>query len=317
MSTIEHDVLIAGSGLAGLIAACRLIEGGCNNIGIVSAGYGGTPYIAAFNAVIDNSRYGDNPAWYCEDMLKAGYQLGDKTLVEAFGKYTFNCVKLLERWGVEFSRNEDGHYALRHTSGSRCPRSLCRKDMLIGEHIRETLMRGLTEKNVSFYKEFSCIELLANRDGISGFTALKKGESVPAVFYAPNVICAWGGIGNLFAESTYPADIDGRFLAMAYNTGVSLVDIEFVEFEPLVCLDPPGARGEPCPTAMLGEGAYLLNNRGERFLLKIRPQGEAGAAKSLINQAIFEEVKNGRGSVHGGVFVDLRHIDPAILKSYP
>jgi aspartate oxidase len=317
MNTYNHDVLIIGSGLAGLIAACRLYDDGLTNIGIISAGLGGTPYIAAFNAVIKNSPYHDNTAWYCEDMLKAGYGLGDKKVVETLGNYTFNCIKLLEKWGVQFTHNDDGSYVLRHVSGHRCPRSLCRKDMLIGRHIADTLPFSLKEKGVAFYDNNSCVELLVANEKISGVSAINNKTKELSVFYAPNVIAAWGGIGNLFAESTYPPDIDGRGLAMAYNAGVNLIDLEFVEFEPMVCLSPEGARGEPCPTAMLGEGAYLLNNKGERFLLPIRPQGEAGAPKSFINKAILGEIKAGRGSPLGGAFVDLRHIDVNTLKSYP
>ena len=104
---------------------------------------------------------------------------------------------------------------------------------------------------------------------------------------------------------------------MAKQAGAKLVDIEFIEFEPMVMMSPPGAVGEPCPTAMLGEGGYLLNSDGERFLLEVRPQGEAGAPKSLINHEIWKQVAKGKGNPHGGIWVDLRHIDINILKAYP
>ena len=81
--------------------------------------------------------------------------------------------------------------------------------------------------------------------------------------------------------------------------------------------DPPGAVGEPAPTAMLGEGGHLLNSLGERFLLSVRPQGEGGAPKSLINREAWKQVQSGKGSPRGGVFLDLRHIDRAVLQSYP
>ena len=121
----------------------------------------------------------------------------------------------------------------------------------------------------------------------------------------------------MLGTSTYPDDVKGNTLGMAKNAGANLVDIEFIEFEPMVMMTPAGAVGEPCPTAMLGEGGYLLNSDGERFLLEVRPQGEAGAPKSLINHEIWKQVAKGKGNPHGGIWVDLRHIDVNTLKAYP
>jgi len=310
------DAIIAGSGIAGLIAACALSEKGVRNVAVLSPGYGGAPYIAAFNAVLPDNPSVDSPDLYCSDMLAAGYGIGDRALVEALGALTGECVALLERRGVAFARLENGRYKLRHASGSSRPRSLCRTDTLVGGHIVNVLRRELERQGVVFFDETACVRLLVNGGRIAGVLSATEGGQVAAL-RAPAVLAAWGGVGNLYRKSTYPADIDGRTLAMGFEAGASLIDLEFVEFEPMVCYDPPEAVGEPCPTAMLGEGAYLLNNKGERFLLKVRPQGEAGAPKSLINNAIREEVRAGRGSSLGGVFVDLRHLDPKVLEAYP
>ncbi len=311
------DVLIAGSGIAGLFAACALVERGAGKIAVLSPGYGGAPYIAAFNAVLPDNPWGDNTNLYCSDMLEAGYHIGNKELVQALGNLTGECVSFLERLGVSFSKLEESRYLLRRASGSSCPRSLCRTDMLIGSHIVNVLRRELkNKKNVLFFENTTCVHLLADNGCIAGMTC-RTASGQLKVLRAPVVLAAWGGIGNLYQRSTYPHDIEGRTLAMGFEIGASLIDLEFVEFEPMVCYSPPGAIGEPCPTAMLGEGAYLLNNKGERFLLKVRPQGEAGAPKSLINNAIREELKAGRGSPLGGVYVDLRHIDQKVLETYP
>lgn len=312
----RFDTIIVGSGIAGLTAACLLWERNRRNFAILAPGYGGAPYIAAFNAVLPDNPCGDSPACYCSDMLSAGYNIGDAELVKTLGGQTGECVALLERWGVSFSRLRNGQYRLRHASGSSCPRSLCRTDLLVGGHIVDVLRSALAEKGVTFFDNAACVELLTSDGRIAGL-AYKKERGSIAALSAPTVLAAWGGVGNLYKKSTYPGDIDGRTLAMAYEAGASLIDLEFVEFEPMVSLEPADAAGEPCPTAMLGEGAYLLNNRGERFLLKYRPQGEAGAPKSLINRAIHEELAAGRGSPLGGVYADMRHISPSVLKSYP
>lgn len=179
------------------------------------------------------------------------------------------------------------------------------------------LRRKLQDQGVTFYPKTNCVQVLVENNAVRGVSIVDLDGTNLRNLYAPVVVAAWGGAGNLFPVSTYPGDIDGRGLALAYEAGATLIDLEFVEFEPMICLWPLGAKGEPCPTAMLGEGAFLLNSEQERFLLKTRPQGEAGARKTLINHAIWRELAAGKGSPHGGVYVDLRHIPLEILKGYP
>lgn len=179
------------------------------------------------------------------------------------------------------------------------------------------MLKRLAEAGIQFNNDCVVVGLLKNSSGkIDGFT-VSQNDGAPFNVYAPVVIASWGGVGNLLGTSTYPDDVKGNTLGMAKNAGADLVDLEFIEFEPMVMMSPAGAVGEPCPTAMLGEGGYLLNSDGERFLLEVRPQGEAGAPKSLINHEIWKQVAKGKGNPHGGIWVDLRHIDINILKAYP
>ena len=313
----HHKVAIAGSGLAALAAAARLHEEGVRDIAIYASGLGGTPYIAAINFVLPENPYGDTPEQYAKDMLAAGYNIGNKELVHDMAENTLMGYELLCRWGVEFAHNEDGSIKLRHVSGHTYPRSLCQTTNLIGVEIERVMLKRLEEAGIEFHRKCVVVDLLKNADGkIDGFTVIED-NGQPYNVYAPVVIASWGGVGNLLGTSTYPDDVKGNTLGMAKNAGASLVDIEFIEFEPMVMMTPPGAVGEPCPTAMLGEGGYLLNSDGERFLLEVRPQGEAGAPKSLINHEIWKQVAKGKGNPHGGIWVDLRHIDVNILKAYP
>lgn len=313
----HHKVIIAGSGLASLSAAARLHEQGVNDIAIYANGLGGTPYIAAINFVLPDNPYGDTPELYAKDMLAAGYNIGNKELVNEMAANTLRGYELLCRWGVTFAHNDDGTIKLRHVSGHTYPRSLCQTTNLIGVEIERVMLKRLEEAGIEFHRHAQVVKLLKNNENrIAGFTVI-EGNNAPYNVYAPVVIASWGGVGNLLGTSTYPDDVKGNTLGMAKQAGASLVDIEFIEFEPMVMMSPAGAVGEPCPTAMLGEGGYLLNSDGERFLLEVRPQGEAGAPKSLINHEIWKQVAKDKGNPHGGIWVDLRHIDINILKAYP
>lgn len=312
---IEYDVLIIGNGLAALAAAARLTERGIKKIGVFGAAYGGTPFIAAINFVLPDNPYGDSPKQYEEDMLKAGFHIGNRALVHEMATRTMEGYEFLRRIGVSFAKNQDGSTKLRHLSGHTFPRSLCCTEELIGIRMLQALENFL-EGHVELHKGYVCLQLITDEKGICGAEFLRADGEKESV-YAPVVIAAWGGVGNLFGCSTYPEDIEGNTLAIAHNAGAKLIDIEFLEYEPMVLQYPQGAIGEPCPTAMLGEGAYLRNATGERFLLKVRPEGEAGSPKTLLNRQIWQQVSEGKGSPYGGVYADLRHIPQKTLQTYP
>ena len=314
MHDLAFDVLVVGSGLSGLVAACRLVELGVKGVAVAASAAGATPVIAALNASIQPNRWGDTPDQHRLDTLAIGCSVNDAALVKRMCDDAHRCVRLIEGWGVEFAR-VDGDYHRRHASGSTYPRSLCRTSEIVGVQIYRELRKWLEDHGVELVSNATCTDVLCDDNGVTGARLLVDG--VPRVVVAPVVIAAWGGAGSLLPNSTYPWDVDGRGISMLARAGVELRDLEFVEFEPMVTLSPAGAKGEPCPTAMLGEGAYLLNSKGERFMLKLRPEGEAGSPKTLINRAIWEQLAAGNSSPNGGAFVDLRHIPLKILEGYP
>ncbi len=315
MKKIKHDIIIIGSGLAALTTAARLYELGKRHIALYAKGSGSTPYIAAINFVIPGNLYGDTPEQYFEDMIHAGYGINNKKLVKGIAFNTLQGYNFLKRLGVEFAIEADGLIKLRHTAGHTYPRSLCSTTNLIGVEILKKMVTKLSGK-VEFHMGHECVKVLVRNNKVIGIT-VKDNKDHLYNAYAPIVIAAWGGVGNLFGKSTYPQDIRGNTLAIAKEAGAKLVDLEFLEYEPMVLINPEGVVGEPCPTAMLSEGAHLLNSKGERFILKVRPQGEAGSSKTLLNKEIWKQINTGKGTPRGGVYADLRHVSTDILKTYP
>lgn len=312
----KHGFIVVGGGIAALTFAARLVELGKKDIGIYTIAHGATPYIAAINFVLPGNSFGDTPGQYAEDMMHAGYDIANRQLVEDMCAASYEGYMLMKRWGIEFALLGKGFPRLRKTSGSSLPRSLCSTDRLIGEQIIAQMTKGLEENGVTIHKDCEVLRLIKKDGKVCGITVKDCSTEVFNVF-AGTVTAAWGGVGGILGLTTYPDDVSGRMFSEAFAAGARLVDMEFLEFEPMIVIDPPEAAGEPCPTAMLGEGAYLLNADLERFILKSRPQGEAGSSKTLLNKAIWGELKLGKGSPHGGVYVDLRHISEETLRMYP
>lgn len=312
----RYQVIIVGRGLSALTTALRLVEQGITDILVVGPDCGATAAIAAINFVLPDNPHGDTPKRYAEDMLRVGMGVSQEALVREIASRSRDGFAFLSRNGVRFATEADGSLKWRHLSGHSCPRSLCKTTGLIGAEMEACLMARLKAHGVSFVSGV-CVRLLSDGMRVYGITLMEpaRANEIRNV-YASVVVAAWGGVGRLFPRSTYPGDIDGRTLAMAYQAGAALCDLAFVEYEPMVV--PMGDRtGEPCPTAMLGEGAYLLNADHERFLLKVRPQGEAGAPKSLIISEIRKQQELGKASPAGGCYVDLRPIPRRVLEGYP
>ena len=312
----RYDIVIIGSGLAGLASAVRLGEESRKlRIGVVSTGTGASASISGLNAVAAANPYGDSNQQHIEDMLQVGEHLGSAGMVEEMCRAVSRCVEWLEDRGVEFAR-EHGKLLQRHASGCTFPRTLYHGGGLLGPHIMQKLRARLADSGVDLLDKTVCTSLLTDEGSVKGI-AVEGPPGVRRMLLAPVVVAAWGGVGRLFPESTYPEDVDGRTLAMAYDCGARLIDLEFVEYEPTVIVWPPKARGELLPTAIFGDGAYLLNRNHERFILGVRSQGEAGCPKTVMNRAIWQEISDGRGSEHGGVYGDLRHVPLSTVAAYP
>lgn len=311
------DVVIVGSGSAGLFAALTLAADKKANgkqtrimvlsekpLGGVCASAWAQGGIAAVVAPEDTT---DS---HIADTLKAAAGTADiaavKTLVEAAPRY----VEVLAKYGVRFERDENGAFRLNREACHACRRVL---KAAAADGFGAEMMRALSEAvrqtpEIEFVAGVSAERLLregGERTGaVSGVLTRRLDDQAPVVFLAKAVLLATGGVGGLFAATTNPLHAIGRGVAMAARAGAVLSDLEFVQFHP-TALDI-GEDPAPLATeALRGEGAYLLNSRGERFMLDYHEAGEL-APRDVVSRGIFAQMQKGQK-----VYLDCRHIDTA------
>lgn len=308
------DVLVLGGGLAGHRAAVAAREKGVA-VTMAYLARGASPYILGCNAPIGHADARDRPAVFFDDMVRGGYGLNDRRLVRVMAEQSVDAWRELAAIGVPFARDGE-RFALRHLSGNTYPRSL---------FIREGTGR-ITLDHVAAHAEKIGVECLAGRkvvdllrDGDAVVGALlwdRRAQEFCAVT-ARAVALAMGGIGRIYGDSTYPADVGSDAYGLALKAGARLVDMEFVQFEPVVTVWPQECRGMEMPTAMLGDGAHLLNAAGERFMFRYNPQhGEKQIEKAKMSLCIQKEIDEGRGLPDASVIFDTTVLPKDTLEGY-
>lgn len=315
------DVVIVGAGAAGLFAALTLVEEGvaarvtvlsekplggicasCWSQGGIAAAVGGE----------------DSAESHAADTLKAAAGTADAEVVRTLTREAPEYIRMLEKYGVKFERDESGAYRLSREACHARRRVL---KASAGDGFGHELMRALVEairasQRIRFVAGVSA-ELLLRRDGagmgpVQGVLCRRLADGAPLVFAAPAVLLATGGVGGLYAATTNPLGAVGRGVAMAARAGAVLSDLEFVQFHP-TALDI-GEDPAPLATeALRGEGAHLLNSRGHRFMQDYHEMAEL-APRDVVSRGIFAQMQKGQKA-----YLDCRHIDtahfPALLQA--
>lgn len=319
VATETSDVVIVGAGAAGLFTALSLAGSGRRVTVLSETALGGATASAwaqgGLAAAVDADDSAENHA---RDTLKAAAGTADAEIVRLLTAAAPSTIEMLEKLGVQFAYEDNGDFKLNREACHSHRRVL---RAAAGDGFGRELMRALTEavKNtpaIHFAGNVSA-ERIIRRDGadrgpVQGILARRAGDGAPLIFAAPNVVLATGGIGALYAATTNPASARGRGLAMAARAGTVLSDLEFVQFHP-TALDI-GEDPAPLATeALRGEGAVLLNSRGERFMLHAHEMAEL-APRDIVSRAIFSQMQKGQK-----VYLDCRHIDtshfPALIAA--
>ena len=333
--THEHDVLVIGAGGAGLRAAAEAAAAGVS-VAVVSKSLLGKAHtvmaeggIAAALANVD-----DRDSWrvHFADTMRGGQYLNSWRMAELHAKEAPACVRELEAWGAVFDRTADGRILQRNFGGHRYPRLAHVGDRTGLEMIR-TLQDHDIHLGMDVFMEYTVVALLKDGGRIAGAFGYDRERGRFHLFRAKAVVLATGGIGRAYKITSNSWEYTGDGHALAYHAGASLMDMEFVQFHPTGMIWPPSVRGILVTEGVRGEGGVLRNKDGRRFMFDDIPaayanqtsdteeegwrytQGDKNArrppellTRDHVARCIRREVREGRGSPHGGVFLDIAWI---------
>lgn len=315
--TIRTDVLIIGSGGAGCRAAIEVSNQGKNPL-IVSKGLsfrsgctgmaeGG--YNAAFGFVDPD----DSFEAHIKDTLKGGSYLNDPKLVDILVNESPDRLRDLEEYGALFDRTESGEINQRPFGGQTFRRTCFQGDRT-GHEIITALKEEIIKREIPTMDEIMITSLiLDDRDALMpkviGAIGLDLKDSSTIFFQAKAVILATGGSGQLYPVTSNTTQKNGDGFALAWNVGADLIDMEEVQFHPTGMVYPDSRKGTLVTEAVRAEGGKLFNSEGERFMSKYDDRMEL-ATRDVVARSIYTEIIEGRGSEHGGVYLDVSHFDP-------
>ncbi|HLM02652.1 MAG TPA: fumarate reductase/succinate dehydrogenase flavoprotein subunit, partial [Pyrinomonadaceae bacterium] len=340
--TFEHDVLVIGAGGAGLRAAIEASAAGVS-VGLVCKSLLGKAHtvmaeggMAAAMANVDER---DNWKVHFSDTMRGGQYVNNWRMAELHAKEAPDRVRELEAWGAVFDRTKDGRILQRNFGGHRYPRLAHVGDRTGLEMIRTLQDHGI-HQGIEVYMEVTVIALLKDGERVVGAFAYEREHGRFRVFKAKAVILATGGIGRAYKITSNSWEGTGDGHSLAYDAGAELIDMEFIQFHPTGMVYPPSVRGILVTEGVRGEGGILRNSEGKRFMFDDIPdnykdqtadtpeegwrytQGDKNArrppellTRDHVARAIVREVKAGRGTPNGGVYLDIAWIKEKISNA--
>jgi succinate dehydrogenase / fumarate reductase flavoprotein subunit len=314
--THEHDVLVVGAGGAGLRAAIEALGQGAS-VGVVSKSLLGKAHtvmaeggIAAAMANVDSA---DGWKPHFRDTMRGGKMLNNWRMAQLHAQEAPERVKELEQWGALFDRTEDGRI-LQRAFGGHTYRRLCH----VGDRTGLEMIRTLQDRGVHMgfdvYMECTIVRLLTDGVRCAGALAYWRETGRFVLFKAKSVVMATGGIGKAWPITSNSWEYTGDGMALAYEAGAELMDMEFVQFHPTGMVWPPGVQGILVTEAVRGEGGILRNKNGERFMERYDPKRMELSTRDVVARSIYTEVKEGRGTEHGGAYLDISHKPAEYVK---
>ncbi|PYS93353.1 MAG: fumarate reductase/succinate dehydrogenase flavoprotein subunit, partial [Acidobacteria bacterium] len=346
IQTFEHDVLVVGAGGAGLRAAIECSRQGLST-GLVCKSLLGKAHTVmaegGLAAALGNVDARDNWKIHFRDTMRGGKFLNQWRMAELHAREAPDRVRELEEWGAVFDRTKDGLISQRNFGGHRYPR-LAHVGDRTGLEIIRTLQDHGVHQGIKVYMECTGLDLMLDGPRIAGMLGYWRETGRFVLFKAKAVILATGGGGKAWRVTSNSWEYSGDGYGMAYEAGADLMDMEFTQFHPTGMVWPPSVRGILVTEGVRGDGGVLLNSQRDRFMFKYIPEKFAAETadseeeanrwlkgdktarrppelltRDEVARAITKEVNEGRGSPHGGVFLDIASRLPAeaIRKKLP
>ena len=305
-----------GAGGAGLRAAIECLAQGVS-VGVVSKSLLGKAHtvmaeggIAAAMANVDSA---DGWKPHFRDTMRGGKMLNNWRMAQLHAQEAPDRVRELEQWGAIFDRTADGNI-LQRAFGGHTYKRLCH----VGDRTGLEMIRTLQDRGVQLgfdvYMECTIVRLLKDGDRCAGAIGYWREQGRFVVFKAKSVVMATGGIGKAWPITSNSWEYTGDGMALAYEAGAELMDLEFVQFHPTGMVWPPGVQGILVTEAVRGEGGILRNSKGERFMEKYDPKRMELSTRDVVARSIYTEVKEGRGTEHGGAYLDISHKPAEYVK---
>jgi succinate dehydrogenase flavoprotein subunit len=316
--TVETDVLVIGAGGAGMRGAVAAALSGARVTVICKSLLGKAHTVMAeggMAAALGNVAHLDSWEAHFADTMKGGKLINNWRMAEIHAKEAPERVLELERWGAVFDRTRDGLIHQRPFGAHTYPRLAH-----IGDRTGLELIRSLQDvlvhtPAVDVHMEVTVASLLTSDGRVAGALAYARADGRLILYRARAVLLATGGAGKIYRITSNSWESTGDGTGLAYEAGAQLQDMEFVQFHPTGMVWPPGVRGILVTEGVRGEGGLLRNKEGDRFMEKYDPERMELSARDVVARAINSEVLAGRGSPHGGAFLDITHRSPDFIKS--
>ncbi len=307
--THEHDVLIIGAGGAGLCAAIAALGQGATVAVVCKSLLGKAHTVMAeggIAAAMSNVDKADDWRTHFRDTMRGGKFLNNWRMAQIHAQEAPDRVRELEQWGALFDRTSDGEI-LQRAFGGHTFKRLCHVGDRTGLEMIRTLQDRGVHLGIDVYMECAITRLLKDGELLAGAFGYWRESGRFVVFKAKSVVIATGGIGKAWSITSNSWEYTGDGMTLAYEAGAGLMDMEFVQFHPTGMVWPPGVQGILVTEAVRGEGGVLRNKNGERFMERYDPEKMELSTRDVVARAIYTEAKEGRGTEHGGAYLDISH----------
>lgn len=311
---LSYDVLVIGSGGTGLRAALAASEQNVTVAVLTKTFLTRAATVCAqggINAALGHADDSDSLSRHAQDTIKGSGYLADNAAVEFFVQKAQERVRELDYWGLPFSRDDKGRVNQRPFGGGSFPRTCFAQDRT-GQAVLNTLFERCLKQNITILSEWMLLDIVVEQ-GLCGVVAMNLKQGVIVPIAAKAIVVATGGAGRIYwSRTTNPYASTGDGMAACFKAGIPLKDPEFIQFHPTGL----AGSGILISEAARGEGGYLLNNQGERFMFRYDERGEL-ATRDIVSQAIEREIQAGRGwgqGIAAYVQLDLRHLGEKKIK---